>query len=94
MCHTTLSFRSGNVNVDRGLLRNIAYFGYEWSSQTTVLDDGPVYSLGFNKSDVFPSDSHDRWIASPLRCLARDYTFDTKSMPGHPHIYRGVPAFS
>lgn len=86
--------RSGNLSVSSSRFWDLAIAGYAWTSHTHFTDANRAYNLDFNKTAVNTShDSRNRWTGFPLRCLARDYTFDTKSMLETPCISRGFLMF-
>ncbi len=68
--------RSGNLNlpgVSGATFRNAGINGYGWSSRAAAYTSSTAataYNLGFNASDVYPSNGpNNRWNGFPLRCL-------------------------
>ncbi len=60
--------RSGNVNIDSGVLNNAGINGNYWSS-TANSSANNAYNLNFNASDVNPSNNNNRWNGFSLRCF-------------------------
>ncbi len=66
--------RSGNLNlpgVSGATFRNAGINGYGWSSRAAAYTSSTAataYNLGFNASDVYPSNGpNNRWNGFPLR---------------------------
>lgn len=65
--------RSGYININNGRLRNAGNEGDYWSSRaSSTRNDGASvpsgYFLNFN-TGLNPSNSNERWLGFPLRCL-------------------------
>ena len=63
--------RSGVANIMTGRLWAFGLNGYWWSSRSNVSDFRYAYDLHFNASSVNSAFNYDRYLAFPLRCLAR-----------------------
>ena len=60
---------SGSIYISTGKLWYFGQNGYNWTSQPYASINN-AYFLGFGSNDVNSSDSYNRWLGIPLRCLA------------------------
>ena len=66
--------RSGTIDLNHGLLRDIGFVGYDWLSLIGAYfntNTAAAYALLFNTSDLVPSNGpYTRIQGFPVRCLA------------------------
>jgi hypothetical protein len=64
---SSVFFPASGHRTTSGILRNVGYTGYYWSS--SVYDGSLAYSLGFNSGTVSPANSNDRASVVSVRCV-------------------------
>ncbi len=66
--------RSGDISLDRDLLRDVGLAGYDWSPLADGFSNvmsANARQFDFYNSQIYPrGSSRPRWYGYPVRCLA------------------------